>query len=208
MLDAAASVKSPRRVCISECIAVCTNFGAGSLRIIFRSRAEGAWQGSRRKAPERGGVRLPRQAEAGGTSHRHPVSGPRGCRALPPHFPRCSLGAFRRIGAAMAKVRRQVLERGGVRLPRQANAGGTSHRHPVSCPRGCRALPPHFPRCSLGAFQCGLMLASQVCRSCGCPRVAAGPHSISKDCAACPLHLLTAGRRQLVTYIGSGALTQ
>jgi len=149
MLDAAASVKSPRRVCISECIAVCTNFGAGSLRIIFRSRAEGAWQGSRRKAPERGGVRLPRQAEAGGTSHRHPVSGP----------------------------------------------------------RGCRALPPHFPRCSLGAFQCGLMLASQVCRSCGCPRVAAGPHSISKDCAACPLHLLTAGRRQLVTYIGSGALT-
>ena len=149
MLDAAASVKSPRRVCISECSAVCTNFGAGSLRIIFRSRAEGAWQGSRRKAPERGGVRLPRQAEAGGTSHRHPVSGP----------------------------------------------------------RGCRALPPHFPRCSLGAFQCGLMLASQVCRSCGCPRVAAGPHSISKDCAACPLHLLTAGRRQLVTYIGSGALT-
>ena len=149
MLDAAASVKSPRRVCISECSAVCTNFGAGSLRIIFRSRAEGAWQGSRRKAPERGGVRLPRQAEAGGTSHRHPVSGP----------------------------------------------------------RGCRALPPHFPRCSLGAFQCGLKLASQVCRSCGCPRVAAGPHSISKDCAACPLHLLTAGRRQLVTYIGSGALT-
>ena len=95
MLDAAASVKSPRRVCISECLAVCTNFCAGSLRIIFRSRAEGAWQGSRRKAPERGGVRLPRQAEAGGTSHRHPVSGPRGCRALPPHFPRCSLGAFR-----------------------------------------------------------------------------------------------------------------
>jgi len=127
------------------------------------------------------------------------------------------------------EVRRQALERGGVRLPRQANAGGTSHRHPVSCPRGCRALPPHFPRCSLGAFQCGLKLASQVCRSCGCPRVAAGPHSISlasqvcrscgcprvaagphsisKDCAACPLHLLTAGRRQLVTYIGSGALT-
>ena len=31
------------------------------------------------------------------------VSGPRGCRALPPHFPRCSLGAFRRIGAAMAR---------------------------------------------------------------------------------------------------------
>jgi hypothetical protein len=105
------------------------------------------------------------------------------------------------------EVRRQALERGGVRLPRQANAGGTSHRHPVSCPRGCRALPPHFPRCSLGAFQCALMLASQVCRSCGCPRVAAGPHSISKDCAACPLHLLTAGRRQLVTHIGSGALT-
>ena len=44
-----------------------------------------------------------------GTSHRHPVSGPRGCRALPPHFPRCSLGAFRRIGAAMAR-------RGGKRL--------------------------------------------------------------------------------------------
>ena len=109
MLDAAASVKSPRRVCISECIAVCTNFGAGSLRIIFRSRAEGAWQGSRRKAPERGGVRLPRQVAAGGTSRRHPVSGPRGCRALPPHFPRCSLGAFRRIGAAMAR-------RGGKRL--------------------------------------------------------------------------------------------
>jgi hypothetical protein len=52
--------------------------------------------------PERGGVRLPRQAEAGGTSHRHPVSGSRGCRALPPHFPLCSLGVFRRIGAAMA----------------------------------------------------------------------------------------------------------
>jgi hypothetical protein len=47
-------------------------------------------------------LRLPRQAEAGGTSHRHPVSGPRGCRALPLHFPRCSLGALRRIGAAMA----------------------------------------------------------------------------------------------------------
>ena len=141
MLEAAASVKSPRRVCISECIAVCTNFGAGSLRIIFRSRAEGAWQGSRRKAPERGGVRLPRQAEAGGTSHRHPVSGP-------------------------------------------------------------RALPPHFRRCSLGAFQWGLMLVSQVCRSCGCPRVAAGPHSISKECAACPLQRLTAGRRRLMRSRG------
>ena len=23
----------------------------------------------------------------------------------------------------------------------------------MSCPRGCRALPPHFPRCSLGAFR-------------------------------------------------------
>ena len=57
------------------------------------------------------------------------------------------------------RMRRQALERGGVRLPRQANAGGTSHRPPVSCPRGCHALPPHFPRCSLGAFQCGLMLA-------------------------------------------------
>jgi hypothetical protein len=61
-----------------------------------------AWQGRRWQAPERGGVRLPRQVEAGGTSHRHPVSGPRGCRALPLHFPRCSLGALRRIGAAMA----------------------------------------------------------------------------------------------------------
>ena len=60
-----------------------------------RFSAQGAWQGSRWQAPERGGVRLPRQAEAGGTSHRHPVSGPRGCCALPPHFPRCSLGAFR-----------------------------------------------------------------------------------------------------------------
>ena len=54
-----------------------------------------AWQWSRWQAPERGGLRLPRQAEAGGNSHRHPVSCPRGCRALPPHFPRCSLGAFR-----------------------------------------------------------------------------------------------------------------
>jgi hypothetical protein len=52
--------------------------------------------------PERGGVRPPLQAEAGGTSHRHQVSGPRGCRALPLHFPRCSLGALRRNGAAMA----------------------------------------------------------------------------------------------------------
>ena len=169
MLDAAASVKSPRRVCISECLAVCTNFCAGSLRIIFRSRAEGAWQGSRRKAPERGGVRLPRQAEAGGTSHRHPVSGPRGCRALPPHFPRCSLGAFRRIGAAMAEVRRQALERGGVRLPRQANAGGTSHRHPVSCPRGCRALPPHFPRCSLGPSAQRALACSCTCHGAWMP---------------------------------------
>jgi len=49
-----------------------------------------------------GGARLTRQAEAGGTSHRHPVSGPRGCRALPPHFPQCSICAFRRICAAMA----------------------------------------------------------------------------------------------------------
>jgi hypothetical protein len=32
-------------------------------------------------------------------------------------------------------------------------ARGTSHRHPVSCPRGYRALPIHFPRCSLGAFR-------------------------------------------------------
>jgi hypothetical protein len=76
-------------------------------------------------------------------------------------------------------------------------------------------LPPGLPR-PAAAFSAvlpgclppdGLMLASQVCRSCGCPRVAAGPHSISKDCAACPLHLLTAGRRQLMTYVGSGALT-
>ena len=70
--------------------------------IIIIFQAQGAWQGSRWQAPERGGLRLPRQAEAGGTSHRHPVSGPRGCRALPLHFPRCSLGALRRIGTAMA----------------------------------------------------------------------------------------------------------
>jgi hypothetical protein len=70
--------------------------------IIIIFQAQGAWQWSRWQAPERGGLRLPRQAEAGGTSHRHPVSGPRGCRALPLHFPRCSLGALRRIGAAMA----------------------------------------------------------------------------------------------------------
>ena len=32
----------------------------------------------------------------------------------------------------------------------QAKAGNTSHRHPVRwCFRVCRALPPHFPRCSL-----------------------------------------------------------
>jgi hypothetical protein len=48
-------------------------------------------------------VRLPRQAEAGDTSHRHPVSGPRGCRALPRHFPRCSLGAFFRIASGCGK---------------------------------------------------------------------------------------------------------
>jgi len=65
------------------------------LLLFFRRRALGSGAG-------RGGLRLPRQAEAGGTSHRHPVSGPRGCRALPLHFPRCSLGALRRIGAAMA----------------------------------------------------------------------------------------------------------
>ena len=70
--------------------------------IIIIFQAQGDWQWSRWQAPERGGLRLPRQAEAGGTSHRHPVSGPRGCRALPLHFPRCSLGALRRIGAAMA----------------------------------------------------------------------------------------------------------
>ena len=56
--------------------------------IIFRTRTEGAWQGSRRHAPEWGSVQLPRQAKAGGTSHRHLVRCPRGCRALPPHFPR------------------------------------------------------------------------------------------------------------------------
>jgi hypothetical protein len=50
-------------------------------------------------------------------------------------------------------VRRQALERGGVRLPRQAEAGGNSHIHPVSCHRGCRALLLHFPRCSLGVFR-------------------------------------------------------
>ena len=71
------------------------------LRIIIIFQAQGDWQGSRWQAPERGGLRLPRQAEAGGTSHRHPVSGPRGCCALQLHFPRCSLGALR-IGAAMA----------------------------------------------------------------------------------------------------------
>ena len=58
--------------------------------------------GCEKFALERGGVRLPRQAEDGGTFHRHTVSGPRGCRALPLHFQRCSLGALRRIGAAMA----------------------------------------------------------------------------------------------------------
>ena len=82
-----------------------------------RSRAVQA-----RQAPERGGERLTRQAEAGGTSHRHPVSGPRGCRALPPHFPWCSLGAFRRICADMAsgegwgrrRARSTVQEVGGL----------------------------------------------------------------------------------------------
>ena len=73
-----------------------------SIPNFYLKRHLGYWQWSRWQAPERGGLRLPRQAEAGGTSHRHPVSGPRGCRALPLHFPRCSLGALRRIGAAMA----------------------------------------------------------------------------------------------------------
>ena len=59
----------------------------------FRTRNEGAWRRCRRQAPERGSARRPRQAEAGGTSHRHPVRCPRGCRALPPHFSQCSLGA-------------------------------------------------------------------------------------------------------------------
>ncbi len=110
------------------------------------------FKGSSLQSTDWGGVRLPMQAEAGGTSHRHQVSGPRGCHVLLPHFPRCSLVPYTELVPPWRAVRQQVIERGCVLLQRQGEAGGTSHRHPVSCPRGCRALRPHFPRCSLGAF--------------------------------------------------------
>jgi hypothetical protein len=45
---------------------------------------------------------LVRQAQAVGISYKHLVSGPRGCRVLPPHFLRCSRCAFCRIGGAVA----------------------------------------------------------------------------------------------------------
>ena len=73
-----------------------------SASIPLRHGAVPEQQGSRRQAHERGSVRLPRQAKAVGTSHRHPVSGPRDCRALPPHFPRCSLGFLTRSELGIA----------------------------------------------------------------------------------------------------------
>ena len=58
-----------------------------------------------RRLQATGGVRLQRQAKAGGKCHRHSISVSclRGCRALPPHFPRFSRFSFLPIGSAMAK---------------------------------------------------------------------------------------------------------
>ena len=126
--------------------------GVVGTKFVAHFLPKGAWPG-RWQAPERGGVRLPRQAEAGGTSHRHPVSGPRGCRALLPHFPRCSLGALRRSGAAMASG--EAASAGAGRCVAAAARGGWGHliQTPGEWASGLRALPPHFLRCSLGAFR-------------------------------------------------------
>ena len=87
------------------------------------------------QAPERGSERLPQQAEAGGTSHKHPVRCFRGCRALPPHFSQCSLGAPV-PGAVMAAGWWRCSTWGGRTQHRwAAQAGGTSMRHLVSGPR-------------------------------------------------------------------------
>jgi hypothetical protein len=52
----------------------------------------------------------------------------------------------------------------------------------------------------------GNAIFEHTCRHNWRYRVAAGLHSSLKDCTACALYLCTPGRRQTMTFVGSGAL--
>jgi hypothetical protein len=76
------------------------------------------------------------------------------------------------------------------------------HFRPSPLPRRARAAPP-----ACLTRLCCMMTTLHVCRSCGCPRAAAGPHSISKHRGACALQFCRAGHRQPMTCDGAGPPT-
>jgi hypothetical protein len=103
------------------------------------------------QAPQRGGVRPPRQVDGGWGNILQTQGLLRPAATFAAVLPGCLPPNVRR--QAPVERWRQAFEKGGVRLPGQAEAGGTFSRHKVSGDQGCCALPPHFPRCSLGAFR-------------------------------------------------------
>ena len=61
-------------------------------------------------------------------------------------------------------------------------------------------------RAGMRASCSGNAIFEHTCRHIWRYRVAAGLHSNLKDCTACALYLCTPGRRQTMTFVGSGAL--
>jgi hypothetical protein len=80
--------------------------------------------------------------------------------------------------AASKLPRRQASCPGGKQAAPAASVPRRKRPRRQACPGGKRA-----PAASVQGTCCTRASCSD--RICGCPRVAAGPHSISKDCAAC-----------------------
>jgi hypothetical protein len=114
----------------------------------------------------------------------------------------------------VATAHEQTYQRAAVPAVGPRGAAGAASRAPASsgaCWRAfrcgvwwcLRSLTQRVLACVRVAVE---MLLSHSCRRCWCYRAAAGLHSSSKDCAAYALYLCTAGHRQTMTCVGSGAL--